>query len=228
MNDYTIDAGTRNEINLYTGEWMIIDIGLSETDDTTGIWRSPHFLYTVTYGELLPEVIKRAADGGSGQLNLAIEAPLSAAFASSGNPRPRPCDFWRRRRTNTPIRRSWNENAGAATLVMAQFLLQSLNESDERRRNIRLFEGHVSFKDDDLTKQFPKANGNKHLADVLAIKAQIENEILADIFTEEELRHNRHTGEDLVIKSPFPFFKPTLIPPVIRYTPQRQPTVNDL
>jgi hypothetical protein len=163
MNHHTITAGTRDEIRLDRYEWMIIDIGLSQTKTTTGIWRSfDDCPYEVTYGELFQEVIDRASVGCAGQLNLAIEAPLSAAFANDCNPRPRPCDFWRRPRTITPICRSWNQNSGAATLVMTQFLLQRLHESDERRRNIKLFEGHVSFKDDDLTRQFPRAGNSTH------------------------------------------------------------------
>ena len=220
MDDYPITAGTIDEISLYTGEWMIIDIGLSQTNATTGIWNSPNRLYTITYGELLPEVIKRACVSGQGQLNLAIEAPLSVAFGNDGNPRTRPCDIWRQPGTLDTTDRNWYQQAGPDTLLMAQFLLHGLHQSDERRRRIKLFEAHVSFKGDSPTNQFPEAGGNTHLADVLAVRAKIENNRQTDIFTEGQLRRNADTDENLIIRSPFPFLDPELIPPVIRVTPQ--------
>ena len=215
MPNYNIVAGTIDDIALDATVWLIVDIGFSQNNPTSAIWRSDGTLRSMYYGELRPFVIKTANLNPDQALHLAIEAPLSAAFNENGEPTTRLCDEWLRPGAENPDTRSWFANAGASTLVLAGFLLRDLHEGKIGQRQIRLFEGHVTFKfGDNHRPRFPHA-GDKDQADVLAIRHEIEHRTEANIFDEARLRRDQNS----TLRSPFGFLNEHLIPPVIRVPP---------
>ncbi len=215
MARYNIVAGTRDDLRLDSNEWLIIDIGYARTRSTNAIWRSDETLRSIYFRQVTPLVIKTARLKADQPLHLAIEAPLSAAFDGGGEPTTRPCDEWPIPNAAKPDTRLWCSNAGASTLVLAEFLLRDLHEDNIGPRLIKLFEGHVSFKyRENHRPRFPQAR-NTHEADVLAIKHEIEYRTEANIFDEARLRRDQNP----TLKSPFGFLAENLLPPVIRVPP---------
>ena len=84
-------------------------------------------------------------------LNLVLEAPLSVAFSKQGNPVGRAIE---KRGGQT---RYWYVGLGCSVLTSAMYLLRALAEPPSARE-LRLFEGFVSFK--------PKNMASDHRADV--------------------------------------------------------------
>ena len=211
MGAYTIIAGKEDQINRKCGDWLIIDIGMSSTRKTCGVWCDPDTFKSMHFQELRDFLTYTAKIANRGPLNLTIEAPLSVAFRPNGNPWYRRCDKYKPNPKKNHESKHWNQNGGRATILAAQFLLRELHESKTRRRNIRLFEGHIAFKRYINYKPF-EIQKNPHLKDVLVLKNAIFNENERDIFILTNLRDNRSP----IFESPFPFFPKTLIPPVIR------------
>ena len=217
MAKYNIFAGTMDDITLDSNQWLIIDVGYSKRNPTNAIWRSDGFLESMYFCQAKRHVIATARLNPDQPLHLAIEAPLSAAFDNCG-PATRLCDKWRNPDTRRLDTKSWVANAGASTLLLAEFLLRNLHEEKIGPRPIKLFEGHVSFKyKQDHEFRFRGVAEDKHQADVLAIRHEIEHRNEANIFDETRLRQD----ENLTFKSPFGFLNEDLIPPVIRVPPPR-------
>ena len=215
MVRYNIVAGSSDDISLDSNEWLIIDIGYARKSPTNAIWRSDETLGSFYFRQAKPLVIETARLNPDQPLHLAIEAPLSAAFDGHGEPTTRPCDEWPKPNAAEPDTRLWCDNAGASTLVLAEFLLRDLHEENIGPRRIKLFEGHVSFKyRENHRSRFPQA-GDNHQADVLAIKYEIEYRTEANIFDEARLRREPNP----TLKSPFGFLTEDLIPTVIRVPP---------
>ena len=215
MTKYNIVAGTIDDINLDSNEWLIIDIGYAKTRPTNAFWRSDETLESIYFHQVKPLVIETARLNPDQPLHLAIEAPLSAALDGDGEPTTRPCDEWQIPGATEPDTRLWCDNAGASTLVLAGLLLRDLHEENIGPRRIKLFEGHVSFKyDENHRPRFPRARDN-HQADVLAIKYEIEQRTEANIFDEARLRRDQNP----TLQSPFGFLNEDLIPPIIRVPP---------
>ena len=215
MVRYNIVAGTMDDISLDSNEWLIIDIGYKRSRPSNGIWRSGGTLTSMYFRRVKPFVIETVGLNPGQPLHLAIEAPLSAAFGNDGEPTTRPCDEWPIPDAAKPDTRLWCANAGASTLVLAEFLLRDLHEEIIGPRLIKLFEGHVTFKYGKTHRsRFPQARNN-HQADVLAIKHEIEHRTEANIFDEARLRRDQNS----TLKSPFGFLNEDLIPPVIRVPP---------
>lgn len=215
MAKYNIVAGTIDDIKLDSTEWLIIDIGSAKSRATNAIWRSDGTLESMYLRGVKPFVIKTAQLNFGQALHLAIEAPLSAAFDGDGEPTTRLCDEWPRPNEAEPDTRPWFANAGASTLLLAEFLLRDLHEENIGQRPIKLFEGHVSFKCKESHKRRFLLARNSHQADVLAIKYEIEHRTEANIFDETRLGRDQNT----TLKSPFGFLNEDLIPPVIRVPP---------
>ena len=119
---------------------VAVDLGFSGHSRTTGVaWVLPSGTAAEKYrfGEAVTTVAERC--GSVGEIVLILEAPLSAAFNSHGNPRPRG-GFERE-----PQSRWWSVGPGAATALSALFFLRQL-ESQLRtaRVSIHLVEGFVS------------------------------------------------------------------------------------
>ena len=108
-------------------------------------------------------------------MNLLLEAPLSVVFNKGGNPDHRSCD------KRGDQYRDWYVNAGAATLVAAGHLLRTLHDC-ESQREVRLFEGLVSFKSQD--------DKSSHTSDVLALKNAVWNPRKRQVVNPNELTIN--------------------------------------
>lgn len=139
-------------------DWAIVDIGFSSTRKSCGIGiyregkepdlREEIFSYVVnTLTEMSSEPLGTP-------LNLIIEAPLSASFNSQGNPTGRAFE----KRKDSKTTRYWYVGAGSSVLLAALYLLKALYANPARSRDIRLFEGFVSFKEN--------SSNNTHIDDV--------------------------------------------------------------
>jgi hypothetical protein len=96
------------------------------------------------------------ANEGEKPLNLVLEAPLSVAFSATGNPTGRAVE------KRDGKARYWYLGLGCGVLVAATYLLRSIFDSP-RSREIRLYEGLVSFK--------PAKVRSSHASDVLALRS---------------------------------------------------------
>ena len=221
-----IRAGLTSEINKDSGQWLIVDIGFSSSEPTCGVCKDTEEPKVVTFSKLVELVTHEAQKKNLPILNLLIEAPLSVAFQEygNGNPTRRICDSWG---VGKDARhRDFYVNAGASTLIAALYLLRNLDSCD-RKRDVRLFEGLVSFKTSKTSSDEGKKGKTKklkeHKRDVLNLRNAVwaggnEEKLAnanAEIFGKEDLPRN---GTDR-IESPFPFLDKCLIPPVIRIKP---------
>ena len=204
-----IAAGSTDDINKDSGQWMIVDIGFSSRDPSCGFWvdtgTEEQEPCVVTFGELVEWVTREARKADPRNLNLLIEAPLSVAFQQNKNPTRRKCDVQGKKY------RDWYVNAGGTTLIVAASLLRELNKS-QRRREVRLFEGLVSFKTPNDRPNSKEERIEDHKKDVLKLKNAVWSGEDRDIFTRKELPQTK--GH--LINSAFHFFDKDLIPPVIR------------
>ena len=203
-----IRSGSDCHIRKDSGKWMIVDLGFSATQLSCGIWTKANGACVVEFGQLVKRVIEEAQKNDSGPLNLLLEAPLSVAFNERGNPTRRRCD------AQDGKYRDWYVNAGATTLIAADHLLRNLNDC-QIQREVRLFEGFVSFKapKDDANPSKKRINPHEH--DVLQLKHAVWNPNPACIFAPEKLKQK----EDDTIRSAFAFLYKGLVPPVIRVDP---------
>ena len=200
-------AGSVCQIGKGPGEWMIVDLGFSAKQRSCGIWTKDTDTDVVTFGQLVKRVTEEAQKADSVPLNLLLEAPLSVAFKKNGNPTRRLCD------TKDGKYRDWYVNAGATTLIAADHLLRHL-DSCKIQRDVRLFEGFVSFKDSTGKKKNQNERMQEHKLDALKLKDAVWDPKTACIFAPEKLVHE---GDD--IRSAFAFLCKDLVPPVIRVDP---------
>lgn len=203
-----IRAGSDGEINKDSGEWIIVDLGFSNKQRSCGIWTEADEPKAVEFGDLVKRVIAKAQKDDSRPLNLLLEAPLSVAFKKNGNPTRRRCD------AKNGKSREWYVNAGATTLIAADHLLRNLIDC-QIQREVRLFEGFVSFKDPKNQAKTAGARRQGHICDVLQLKGVVWDRNKACIFAPEKLAHHK---EDR-IQSAFAFLCKDLVPPVIRIDP---------
>ena len=208
MAAYPIIAGQFDQINEHSGDWLIVDIGISPTTRSCGVWHGPDTLDAINFGKLVALAIEKVERRGQPPLNLLIEAPLSIALRTDNGAALRLCDTWEGKK------RFWHYQAGATTLLAAQMFLRALYECQTRQRKVRLFEGHVSFKVGGST----GAQGHKD--DAWALREAVWNEKNGQRFEPHKLIKEE---SKLRIESPFPFFKKDLIPPVIRIVPVVNP-----
>ena len=122
-----------------SGEWVFVDIGFSRDSRSCGVAVGETHPKEITFGDLVPLLLDLVR-ADSGPMNLLIEAPLSVAFNSRGNPTGRRIE---KRGART---RYWYVGLGCTVLVAATYLLRQVHDSGTIRQ-IRLFEGFVSFKD---------------------------------------------------------------------------------
>lgn len=204
-----IRAGRAWEICKDSGEWMIVDLGFSATQRSCGIWTKAKGADVVEFGVLVKRVKKEAQKADPVPLNLLLEAPLSVAFNKRGNPTRRRCET-----SKDGKYRLWYVNAGAATLIAASHLLQNLIGC-QLQREVRLFEGFVSFKAPKDEANRSEGKSNPHKRDVLQLKKAVWDRSRACIFAPEKLAQH----QDDCIKSAFAFLCKDLVPPVIRVDP---------
>ena len=203
-----IFSGSTTDINKDSGPWLIVDIGFSSMECSCGVWNGTGKPTVVTFGGLVNLATREVQEATTSPLNLLIEAPLSVAFQKNGNPTRRSCD------SQGGKHRDWYVNAGATTLIAAGYLLQAL-DGCEGQRDVRLFEGFVSFKRSEAKPKTKAERIAAHKKDVLKLKDAVWTRANAQIIDPGELPRN----PDDRIESAFPFFKMKLIPPVIRINP---------
>lgn len=136
-------------------DWVFVDLGFAEKSKSCGVLLNDGPAQLMQFAALqkwLQGVVRMTP----GPLNLVIEAPLSVAFNSSGNPTGRAIE----RRGS--VTRYWYVGLGTTVLVAATYLLRSL-QAVEATTNIRLIEGLASFKS--------RGVPSDHAWDVVALRA---------------------------------------------------------
>jgi len=149
-----IRAGRVEEAIHSSGEWAFIDPGFSRNAKSCGFLVEDGHPVPLTFADLQARLIALASVDGH-PLNLVLEAPLSVAFGPLGNPVGRSIEL------RGSQSRYWYVGLGCGVLVAATYLLRALTDA-QPRREIRLFEGLVSFK--------PKCVRSSHLKDVLLLR----------------------------------------------------------
>ena len=160
-----IRSGTMQELEDRSGDWLFIDLGFAETSETCGYLlvsqgqkagiEEPKKL---TFGQLVENVVELAGRSNGPPLHLVLEAPLSAAFTKSGNP------LGRKGEREGNKTRYWYLQGGCVVLLAALYLMRAIIDAG-CLREIRIFEGFVSFKD----------GKSDHIADVLGLKDSVWN-----------------------------------------------------
>lgn len=177
-----IRAGTIDEIDHKSGLWVYFDIGFSK-NATSGLIIGDEEPIETSYADATNRIIQLAARGHR-KTNLVIEAPLSIAFDSYGNPAGRACELHNGRA------RYWYVGAGAVVTLAAMYLLDKLNIAFQEEELI-LYEGFVSFKDRKST----------HIGDAQLLKETVDNrhQFESRIIPPEDLK--KHSGD--IVESAF-------------------------
>jgi len=147
-------AGRAVEVSRHSGEWLFVDVGFAKRARSCGLLRGDGQPEALSFADLRDRLCSNARSKGS-PLNLLLEAPLSVAFSSAGNPTGR--SFERREKQT----RYWYVGLGSSVMVAALYLLRAVHDL-RPRREIRLFEGMVSFKE--------KGARSSHLDDVRLLR----------------------------------------------------------
>ena len=156
----TIRAGTMKELTDPTGDWCFVDIGFAGKAKSCGYLLATFGHDTIdkpfkmTYGELGDTLCSLVVQSGP-PLHLVLEAPISSAFTPQNNPVGRSIE---KAGSKT---RYWYVGLGCSVLVSSLYLIKRLAELD-RNRELRIFEGFVSFKD--------RNQQSDHIQDVRAMK----------------------------------------------------------
>lgn len=131
-------AGNVDEVNRASGDWVFVDLGFARRTPSCGIVHGDGAAEAVTFATACERVV-RETSRIAGPLNLLLEAPLSVAFTREGNPTGRSIE---KRDGKT---RYWHVGLGCVVLVAATYLVKAV-ASAGMKREVRLFEGFVSFK----------------------------------------------------------------------------------
>jgi hypothetical protein len=135
-----IRSGRIDDLPPAPGAWAFVDPGFSRTAKSCCLLIGRDAVgRCLTFGQLQKELVDLISSDGE-DLNLVIEAPLSVAMTSTGNPSGRSVE----RRNGSS--RYWYVGAGAAVLLSSLHLMKAIADAP-RRREVRLFEGFVSFKE---------------------------------------------------------------------------------
>ena len=155
-----IRAGCLSGLHDRKGEWLFVDVGFSATRRTCGVLKGTGQPCEVTFRELVNLTVQEVKRNDPEPLNLLLEAPLSVAFNKRGNPTGRSFE----RRGGTP--RYWYSGAAPALIIATGHLLRSLVNSGVQR-DVRLFEGFLSFK--------PPNSKSNHIEDVRELRKAVWN-----------------------------------------------------
>lgn len=135
---YPIRAGRAEDLPPAPAEWIIVDIGFSQKQASCGLLEGDHEPVNRKFGDLQRVLVAAAVREGL-PLNLVIEAPLSISFAPNGNPAGRSIE------KRGKQHRYWHAGLGTTVLLSAMHLLRAVVDA-RPQREIRLFEGFVSYK----------------------------------------------------------------------------------
>ena len=134
-----IRAGLVDEIDLANGTWIILDIGFAgDKKSTCGLAIDDEAPKELTFSDAI-SLISTIIQNSNEPVSLVIEAPLSVAFSKAGNPAGRFIE------KKGPKTRYWYVGVGCSVLVAAQYLINRIYPFCEEK-DVRLFEGFVSFK----------------------------------------------------------------------------------
>lgn len=146
----------KSHATISSGEWVFVDIGFSRDARSCGVAIGDDRPTEMKFAELAPLILE-VVRAGTGPMNLLVEAPMSVAFTPTGNPTGRRLE---RRGART---RYWYAGLGCAVLIAATYLMRQLYEYGSERE-IRLFEGFVSFKE-----KGTKSSHSKDVADLRSV-----------------------------------------------------------
>ena len=192
-----IRAGTVNEIDRHIGEWLFVDLGFASQTKSCGVLKGEEQPYEVTFGELVTLAKREAQKNFPTPMNLVLEAPLSVTFNQGGNPIGRACD------SKDGKNRYWYIQPAPTMILAAGYLLRALVACGIQRE-VRLYEGFVSFK--------PPGPG-AHTVDVMLLRDAVWYPGRHQIFAPAELKRSQSD----TLESAFTFHDMDFgIPPVIR------------
>ena len=193
-----IRAGCVDDIHKDSGNWLFIDIGFSSNKKSCGFLKGKGCPEPITFGDLVKQVVEETQKE-TDVLNMLIEAPLSVAFNEDRNPTFRKPET---RKVNDKVvdHRGWWYGAGAITMLAAGYLLRKLEDCGDKR-DVRLFEGFVSFK--------PKDDTSSDIKDVEALRDSVWDPTRRCVYGPCDLKIN-----DSDIESAFPHIYRG-IPPVV-------------
>ncbi len=154
-----IRAGKISEISASPGDWLILDIGFSNRAASCGLMINLNPPLQLQFGETVDKICAFIA-AATGAVNLVIEAPLSVAFDAKGNPKGRAIEKMGKHT------RFWYTGPGSAVMLASLYLVNAL-EMMPGQREIRLFEGFVSFKE--------KRGKSDHLRDVIMLREIVDH-----------------------------------------------------
>lgn len=149
-----IRAATVAEASRSSGEWVFIDLGFASETKSCGLLVGEGEARALSFSQLQTEIASICRTG-TAPLNVLLEAPLSVAFGLNGNPVGRSVE------KRNGQSRYWYVGLGCSVLVAATYLLRSMHDLS-LSREIRLFEGLVSFK--------LKGVRSSHTQDVTALR----------------------------------------------------------
>ena len=170
---FHIRAGCVSEIHKHEGEWLFVDLGFSAESRSCGVLKDGGMPYNVTFGELVNLATREVAESNAKPLNLLLEAPLSATFNRNGNPTGRSFE------KQDGSTRYWYLQGGAVVMIAAGHLLRALVGCGIQR-DVRLFEGFVSFK--------ASTARSSHTEDVLRLREAVWNPAEAWIVAPDQIR----------------------------------------
>lgn len=166
-------AGRTSEINRASGDWLFVDVGFASKSKSSGILRGDGQPKVVTFSDLAYMVLREACENSSRPLNLLLEAPLSAAFNRDRNPTGRSVE------RKDSRHRYWYENSAPALIVATGHLLRPVYDGGAGRE-VRLFEGFVSFKEPE--------ERTSHIKDVMNLRRAVWNPTPISIVRPSELK----------------------------------------
>lgn len=149
-----IRAGRIEEAVRSSGEWIFVDVGFSSGAKSCGLLEGDGKPTALTFRDMQARLLSLASSEGH-PLNMVIEAPLSVSFGPNGNPAGRTVE----RRDGKA--RYWYVGLGCSVIVATTYLLRAVTDA-QPNREIRLFEGFVSFK--------PRGVRSSHCDDVLMLR----------------------------------------------------------
>ena len=118
---------------------MFVDIGFAQgKTKSCGFAKNDSEPSQINFAKMTSLVSKEVRNGDK-PLNLLIEAPLSVAFDSMGNPTGREVE------KREEVTRYWYVPLGCSVLTAATYLLSQVKASKPTRQ-VRLVEGFASFK----------------------------------------------------------------------------------
>jgi len=166
-----IRAGKINEITLASGRWVFLDIGFANQAKSCGLLFGEGTPEEVTYSDAVKRICNHIKSS-SNPVNLVIEAPLSVAFDSAGNPKGR------RIENQNGETRYWYVPPGITVMVASLYLVKAIMDSCPTA-GVRLFEGFVSFKDSKKT---------NHIRDVRLLRDIVYSNNSQSIIKPESLK----------------------------------------